>query len=179
MRGLIYGVLNILTNEIEKVGSTTQKLNVREAAYRNSEKWFSRNHKLVLLREVFHRDRKFFQILLFVIEAFEIGRRKCWINQRGRNIACPVLPCIGMGLLFSEIGRLGGKSSWAKSRYKHELYRKQKKASISYWNSVLAEASRVRVKQEAGPHTIYEEIFLAAVFESGVYQPFRRALHFV
>lgn len=90
-KGVIYGVRNLDTGKIEKVGSTVQSLVARARGYRQDYPWFREgNYELRVLRHVEHEDDPtFFVYLLRATEGLEIGRRQTWIDQGGRNVLSP------------------------------------------------------------------------------------------
>jgi hypothetical protein len=108
--GIVYGVRNLISGSIEKVGSTTRTLRQRTVGYRHQYDWFDdRTHALIPLRTVDHADADFLQILLKSVENCEIARQKTWEEQGGRNRMSPLVQWLNHDFIESEIGKIGGK----------------------------------------------------------------------
>jgi hypothetical protein len=109
MKGIVYGVRNLETRKIEKVGSTVRPLIKRAAGYRRHEWFRNGKYELIVLRVVEYDDEKFFQIYLKAVENCEIARQHTWEEEGGRNRIAPLIQWIGSPMLESEKGRIGGR----------------------------------------------------------------------
>ncbi len=114
MIGTVYGVKNLLTGRIEKVGSTIQSLARRErngATAYQKQQWFrSEPYELIALRTVEHFDPEFFWWYLRAIETMEIVRQHTWKSEDGRNSQSPLAQMAsGRSLNPTAQGKLGGR----------------------------------------------------------------------
>lgn len=113
MIGIVYGVKNLLTGRIVKVGATTRRLAQRESQGANAycrQDWFrAEPHELIALRSVEHSDSDCFWWYLRAVETMEIVRRHTWKSEGGRNVESPLVAMAqGRGLNPLEISRQNG-----------------------------------------------------------------------